>query len=167
MLLAMMRQLILIRHAKSDWGNASLPDFDRPLNVRGECDAPMMGDRLAASGLQVERMISSPARRARSTAETIARSISFPAQQIDWIPELYLASPKTMMDIIRSCPDDIKSLAIIGHNPGISALAGQLCKQHLGEIPTCSILRLHADMESWEKADQFALVDFDYPKKEL
>jgi len=165
MLLTMMRQLILIRHAKSDWGNASLPDFDRPLNVRGECDAPIMGERLAASSLQIDRMISSPARRAKNTAEAIARSMSFPVQEIDWLPELYLASPQTMLGIIRTCPDSIHSLALIAHNPGISALAGQLCNKHLGEIPTCSIVHLRGDFESWEKATQFTLVDFDYPRK--
>jgi len=162
----MIRQLFLIRHAKSDWGNASVSDFDRPLNVRGECDAPMMGDHLAAGGIEIERMISSPARRARSTAEAIARSMSFPLQEIDWLPELYLASPQAMLGIIRSCPDSIHSLALIAHNPGISALAGQLCNQHLGEIPTCSIVHLRGDFESWEKATQFTLVNFDYPKKQ-
>ncbi|OIQ02364.1 MAG: hypothetical protein AUK36_07270 [Zetaproteobacteria bacterium CG2_30_59_37] len=161
-----MRHLLLIRHAKSDWGDASLSDFDRPLNVRGECDAPMMGDRLAANGPRIDRMISSPARRARSTAEAIARSISFPAHEIDLMTELYLASPALMQDVIRSCPDNIGALALVGHNPGISALASQLCEKNLGEIPTCAIVHLCCKAASWSEATRFELVDFDHPKKQ-
>lgn len=161
----MKHQLLLIRHAKSDWENPSLSDFDRPLNVRGECDAPMMGERLAARDIRIERMVSSPARRARSTAEAIARSLAFPVQDIDWMTELYLANPAGMLDVIQACPDDIRSLALIGHNPGISHLASRLCNTELGELPTCFVAHLEAEFDAWHQAEMFTLVDLDYPKR--
>lgn len=161
----MRRHLILIRHAKSDWSNAALADFDRPLNVRGECDAPMMGDRLAGRGIQIDRMISSPARRARSTSECIARSLSVSTLDIEWMSELYLASPQAMLDIITTCPDPIRTLAIVGHNPGISTLASQLCETDLGDMPTCAIVHLCGDFKAWRQIGRCDLVDFDYPRR--
>jgi len=161
----MSRHLLLIRHAKSDWSNPSLSDFDRPLSVRGECDAPVMAERLATSGICLDRIVSSPALRARSTAETIARGLGFPTHDIDWMTELYLASPLGMLDVIRTCPDHVKTLALVGHNPGISALATQLCDQTLGNIPTCGIVHLSGDFNTWSMAETFNLLDFDYPKR--
>lgn len=162
----MHRHLLLIRHAKSDWSNAKLSDFDRPLNGRGKRDAPMMGKRLAARDMQLHRMVSSPALRARSTAERIALAIDFPLTDIDWMTELYLASPLGMLDVIRRCPDDVYSLALVGHNPGITALAEQLTGHPFGNIPTCGIIHLEAKLASWGDAEHFKLVDFDYPKRQ-
>jgi len=161
----MIRHLLLIRHAKSDWSNPSLSDFDRPLNVRGEQDAPMMGVRLAASEIRPGRMVSSPAKRARSTTESIARSLGFPVHDIDWISELYLASPAGILDVIHNCPDNVTTLTLVGHNPGISALAAELCGQMLGNVPTCGIVHLTGDFNTWKEADNFHLVDFDHPKR--
>jgi len=156
----------LIRHAKSDWGNPLLSDFDRPLNERGEQNAPMMGERLAASGLRPDYMLSSSAKRAKSTAEFIARSLGFPPHNIDLMTELYLASPRSMLDTIRNCPDHVTTLALIGHNPGISELANQLCGDLIGDIPTCGIVHLSANLQGWRKAENnFQLIDFDYPRR--
>jgi len=162
----MIRHLLLIRHAKSDWGDSSLSDYDRPLNKRGARDAPMMGERLATSVARPDRILSSPAQRARSTAESIARRLGFPAHDIEWMSELYLASPVGMLDVIRGCPDDVTTLILIGHNPGISTLAAQLCGQMPGNIPTCGIVHLTGDFNTWRDTDHFSLLDFDYPKRQ-
>ncbi len=161
----MIRHLLLIRHAKSDWGDASLADFDRPLNERGRRDAPTMGDRLAASGIHPDRIVSSPAKRARSTTKAIARQLGFPVHDIDWINELYLASPADILDVIRSCPAETNTLVIVSHNPGITELANHLCDAPIDNIPTCGVVHLRADCDTWSHADGFSLVDFDYPKR--
>ena len=161
----MQRHLLLIRHAKSDWNNAKLSDFDRPLSERGMRDAPMMGKRLASRHMHVQRMVSSPALRARTTAESIAGSIDFPPGDIDWMTELYLASPLGMLDVIRRCPDDVSHLALVGHNPGITTLAEQLSGQEIANIPTSGIVHLQANITSWRDAESFRMVDFDYPKR--
>lgn len=161
----MTRHLLLIRHAKSDWSDPSLSDFDRPLNARGSKDAPKMGKRLANRKLLPDRMVSSPAQRARSTAEVVAQQLGFPLHDIDWMTELYLASPLGMLDVIRACPEQVGTLALVGHNPGISELAARLTGTPIGNIPTCGIVHLSADFDTWSQADSFTLVDFDYPKR--
>ncbi|MDQ6986988.1 MAG: histidine phosphatase family protein [Mariprofundaceae bacterium] len=165
--LVMPKQLLLIRHAKSDWNNPALSDFDRPLNERGKRDAPMMGARLKNADIRLERLLSSPAQRARSTAENIANAIGFAAQNIDWITELYLASPGSMLDVIQNTPADINSIALVAHNPGISELAATLSDFSIGNIPTCGIVRLQSKSENWNIGSPFTLMDFDYPKKSL
>jgi len=160
------RQLFLIRHAKSDWEDSSLSDFDRPLSARGERDTPLMAERLVAMDIKPDCMISSPAKRARSTAEIIASRLGFPIHDIDWTTELYLASPTDMLDVIRNCPDHVTSLALIGHNPGISTLAAKLSGIVLGNIPTCGIVHLDAKLKTWNEAgSNFYISNFDYPKR--
>jgi len=162
----MIRHLLLIRHAKSDWDDPALSDFERPLNARGERDVPMMGERLATSSVLPERIISSPAQRAKSTTEGIARYLALPMQDIEWKNELYLASPATMLDSIRNCPDYVTTLFLVGHNPGISELTTKLCGEVMGNIPTCGIAHLVGEFNSWKEADKFRLMNFDYPKRQ-
>jgi len=160
----MPKQLILIRHAKSDWNTPGLADFDRPLNERGYRDAPIMGARLKASGILPDRILSSPARRAQSTAECIAAALDFPCAQIDWRQELYLADTSTMLQIIQQTADNTATLALVAHNPGISMLAAALCGISIS-MPTCAIVRLECAGDHWYTADNFSFVDFDYPKR--
>jgi len=165
--LTMLKQLLLIRHAKSDWNDPALSDFDRPLNERGERDAPLMGARLKDQNIKLDRLLSSPAQRARSTAEHIAKAIAFTAQDIDWMTELYLASPSSMLEVIQNTPANINNIALVAHNPGISELAAALSGFSIGNIPTCGIVRLQNDSENWNIGSPFTLLDFDYPKKSL
>ncbi len=80
--------------------------------------------------------------------------------------ELYLASPTGMLDVIRNCPDHVTSLALIGHNPGISKLAAQLSGIVLGNIPTCGIVYLNTELKTWDEAgSNFYLIDFDHPMR--
>lgn len=125
-----------------------------------------MGERLAATGIRPERMLSSPAKRARSTAKTIASCLGFPPRDIEWVSELYQASPEAILQIIRNCPKHVTTLAVIGHNPGISELARKLCHDITKEMPTCSIIRLTGKFDSWDEANSiFTMLDFDYPKR--
>ena len=127
---------------------------------------PIMGGRLATSNILPERIISSPARRAKSTAEGLARYLALPMQDIEWNSELYLANPATMLHTIRNCPDHVATLFLIGHNPGISDLTTELCGEILGNIPTCGIAHLVGEFNSWKEADNFRLVNFDHPKRQ-
>jgi len=125
-----------------------------------------MANRLAACETRPECIISSPAMRARSTAEIFARRLGFPVREIDLMTELYLASPMGMLDVIHNCPDHVTTLALVGHNPGISELAVQLCSNLIEVIPTCGIVHLSANLKTWKDADSnFHLIDFDYPKR--
>ena len=95
-----MRQLILLRHAKSSWADSGLDDFDRPLADRGKRDAPRMATRLAARGVVPEVLLASPAKRALHTAEIVARDLSLRLEQLRTDEALYLASPATILRVI-------------------------------------------------------------------
>ena len=161
-----MKQLILIRHAKSSWDDLSASDFDRDLNNRGRRNAPEMGLRLAERALVPDAFVVSSACRARSTAYLIAEQFGFSQQQIELKNELYLASPSSMLKLIRQTPDDVQRLALLAHNPGITELTNRLAKTYINNIPTCGMAILELPIESWSEAGNGAhLLDFDYPKR--
>jgi len=166
-----MKTLILIRHAKSSWQDLGASDFDRNLNDRGLHDAPVMGERLAArlnaSAISLDTFVCSTARRAAQTAEVLAAQLQFPIAGVDWRRDLYLASPDTMLDVIRAMPDEVASAVLLAHNPGITELAEQLTGKYFGNVPTCGVITLTLPIASWMGADGRAgLIDFDYPKRQ-
>src|SRR5258707_3899475 len=86
-----MNTLLIIRHAKSSWDNATLNDIDRPLNDRGKRDAPVMAGRLIKAGVRIDLFVSSPAKRARSTAEIFIHTFGKKEKDIVFVPQLYHA----------------------------------------------------------------------------
>jgi phosphohistidine phosphatase len=162
----MKRLVTLIRHAKSDWNHPELSDFDRPLNGRGNHDAPRMGSVLKERDITFDLVISSPANRTITTAEKICEEIGYPPENIEHIPDLYLASASEMINIIQSTDDTIGKLALVAHNPGITTLANRLGGMQIANISTCGIVILKADIASWKqlKAGDGHTIDFLYPK---
>jgi phosphohistidine phosphatase len=164
----MKRTLILIRHAKSSWNHSDLSDMQRPLNDRGERDAPFMAQRLAESGIQVDKIISSPAVRAHSTAKAYADALKFPSNEITVVDSVYEASVAQLMDVINNFNDDLKVVLLFGHNPGFSYLLQYLCGQMV-HMPTNGVATLEVEAQSWEHFGTgcATLVDYDFPKKHL
>src|SRR5262249_55636196 len=112
----MMKTLMLLRHAKSDWGDQSLRDFDRPLADRGKRDAPRIGKAIKKRGWIADLIISSPAERAKQTIEAVAASAGLvPSIQFD--ESIYGASAGDLMKLIRRLPDSINCALLVGHNP--------------------------------------------------
>ncbi|RMH72649.1 MAG: histidine phosphatase family protein [Gemmatimonadetes bacterium] len=147
-----MKQLYLIRHAKSSWKEAGLRDFDRPLNPRGETDAPLVGSWLHQQGILPDAIISSPANRAITTAQKIAAQVNFPPEQIIREPEIYEADVETLFQIIRFLDDGAQTIFLVGHNPGFTQLANYLAAgQVTGNIPTCGVVALQFPVASWRK----------------
>lgn len=163
-----MKYLTLIRHAKSDWGDPSLPDFARPLNGRGKKAAPKMGKRMAERGDIPDLLISSPANRANKTARLIAKELKIPRDNIEYIPEIFEAKIKTLIKLVSDL-SEYEHVALVGHNPGISDLAEWLCPNAPGWLPTCAILTLKLDISSWKKIKKGSghIVHYDYPKKSV
>lgn len=116
------RTLLILRHAKSDRDGAPVADFDRPLARRGRRDAPRMGRWLEARGLVPDRVLSSPARRARETAEAVTAVLRVPAAHLRYDDRLYLAAADTLLAVLAECPSRIGTLLLIGHNPGLEEL---------------------------------------------
>lgn len=129
-----MKSLLLMRHAKSSWNDATLSDHDRPLNKRGERDAPRMARWLQSQDLLPDRIICSSARRTCQTAEVIAEAIDCEATVVD---ELYLANLQTWQAVL-SANMDSEVLLAIGHNPGIEEFVEQVCGEY-ERMPTASI----------------------------
>ena len=100
-----MKHLLLVRHAKSSWDNFSVKDFDRPLNERGKKDAPVMAKRLLKRDIMIDAFISSPAKRARKTAEAFVKEYKGNKEHIIFLDELYLASPSAFEEVIKNIND--------------------------------------------------------------
>ncbi len=163
-----MKTLYLVRHAKSSWNNANLSDHDRPLNDRGERDAPRMGKRLGKRRPQPELIISSSALRAETTATILAETIGYPSSELKIDARLYGAEPKDVLSIIREVNDNIACIMLVGHNPTLTTVIKTLGRCEMDDIPTCAIAVLSFPMETWSEIAPVngELVDFDYPKKD-
>ncbi len=161
-----MKQVALMRHAKSSWKHPELADHERPLNKRGLRDAPMMGGRLARRGFSTELIVTSPAQRAAATAREVAGAIGFPTDRIVEQAELYLADPDTLLAAMRALSDTVDTVMFFGHNPGFTVLANKLGDLTLDNLPTCGIAVFEFDISSWRDIDYGAgaVKLFDYPK---
>jgi len=160
-----MKKLYLIRHAKSDWSNPSLDDFDRPLNKRGKKNAPLMGRVLRKKNVHPNLIISSPAYRARETTRKIAKKIKY-QNEIMYNEYLYEASLKTILEIVNFIEDENDEVFIVGHNPALNMLAFYLIEFN-ENLPTAGILEIEFDCNSWREAkkNNAKFVSFEYPKK--
>ncbi|MGN6291330.1 MAG: SixA phosphatase family protein [Chitinophagaceae bacterium] len=162
----MSKQLLLVRHAKSSWSDFSIKDFDRPLNDRGKKDAPAMAKRLLDKRIAIDAFISSPAKRARKTAEYFAEEYDQSKKAIIFIDELYLATPEVFARVISQVSDEYDTIAVFSHNNGITDFANTLTDTRIDEMPTCSIFAVKASIQSWSefKRSKKAFWFFDYPK---
>jgi phosphohistidine phosphatase len=163
------KRLVLIRHAKSSWANPLQSDFDRPLNDRGQRDAPAMGARLKKAGVVPDRIISSTARRAAQTAKLIAAAVDYDDAGIQWNEELYHCVPAVFEEVIETVDDSVNTLFIFAHNPGISELAAQLDGgRRITHMPTCAVAGFALEAESWSDFSRSnkKTILFDTPKKD-
>ncbi len=161
-----MKTLLLVRHAKSDWGNPGLDDIDRPLNERGKRDAPVMARRLRDKKIKIDLFVSSPAKRAARTAKFFAEEFGAKKKQLVYKEELYLAPPSVFYEVVQGLDDDADTAALFSHNEGITEFANQLTPARIDNIPTCGVFALTIETDSWkgfrEAKKEFAF--FDYPK---
>lgn len=162
-----MLNLTLIRHAKSSWTDATLKDFQRPLNKRGRHNAPLMGSIIQRSGLSFDRIVSSPADRAITTARLIAAELGYPEQQIQALDELYDASAGQLLRCVQSLDDSWRSVALVAHNPGLTQLCDDLSGAGIDNLPTCAVAVIEFDLDSWQAVhpDLGRLTRFEYPRK--
>ena len=145
-----MRTVYLCRHAKSDWGNALLTDHDRPLNARGERNAPFMAKRFAQGGEPVDRILSSTALRARTTAYCYADALGIPQADVVLVPELYHPSVETIQRVINALPNTITRVMLFGHNPGHTLPVDHFADGSVGLMPTAGIARIDMLVDDWQ-----------------
>ncbi len=165
-----MKTLVLVRHAKSSWDDPSLPDHDRPLNARGMRDAPRMAAFFSQQQLPVDLIVSSTARRAADTALAFARAIQYPASQLGWHRQLYLASAEELLSFVQQLDDRYQRVMLVGHNDGISHFAnGLLGDKQIDSLPTTAVLAIDLPAATWSQLSwhQGAVRFYFYPKMPL
>ncbi len=163
-----MKTIILFRHAKSSWKDLSLDDIDRPLNKRGKQNAPFMGQKLRERGIIPDLILSSPAKRAKKTAITIANEIGYPKKKIVYDNDLYHSGAGYMLEMVQNLDDKNESIMIFGHNPDFNSFADMLLKHNpIYNIPTAGVYCIKFDVNSWKKVQEGKgeSVFFDYPKR--
>ncbi|GAA1523773.1 phosphohistidine phosphatase [Agromyces terreus] len=160
-----MKTLMLVRHAKSDWGEPGLADHDRPLNARGLRDAPEMGRRLRERGVIPDMIVSSTALRARTTARLIAGGLGLDEASVMLDDRLYGSSPATILRVIGELGGENDRVMLVAHNPGVSEFAGDLTGSHR-DLPTCAVVGMDFDIDEWAEIEFEPPVDsrFDAPR---
>jgi phosphohistidine phosphatase len=145
-----MKTLYIIRHAKSSWGDITLPDFERPLNDRGKKDAPLMAGFLKSRGGEVDVILSSPAKRALQTAQIFCQVLGYDPLKMERIDRLYHAPSTVFFDEIKKLNPQHRSAAIFSHNPGITDFVNEVgAGVRIDNMPTCAIFALEVNSESW------------------
>jgi phosphohistidine phosphatase len=147
-----MKTLLVLRHAKSDRSDPSLPDHDRPLAPRGEMDAPRMGTALAALGIAPDCILTSTAVRARDTARLAATALGYDAPLRE-TQEAYAADGAMLLRLVCAEADNADTLLLVGHNPGMEELVSLLVAGEGIEtgirMPTAALACLIIDTDNW------------------
>ena len=146
-----MKTLLILRHAKSSWKDDGLPDHDRPLNKRGERDAPRVGKLLLEQGLIPDLIISSTAKRARKTAKMVAKGCGY-ARKIQLTPDFYLAPAGVYIEVLNGLPVDYSQVMVVGHNPGMEELVGRLTRKPEA-MPTAALAHVSLPLDRWSTLD--------------
>lgn len=160
-----MKNLYLIRHAKSDWSDDSKSDFDRGLNKRGQKAILTMADTLKEKMVMPDLILCSSAKRAKLTAKGLAKEINYKGK-IQPMETLYMAEPLQIIRSIKEIQDKYDKVFIIGHNPGITELTDLLVDEYIDNVPTLGIIALHVPIKHWKKfkPEKTKFDFFIYPK---
>ena len=162
-----MKTLYLTRHAKSSWDQPYLADIDRPLKKRGINDSHLIADILGKSGRVPQRIVSSPAARARLTAQLYAEDFELDPSGIKIVDDLYLSSPGTMINSLKSIDDKWRSVMMVVHNPGITDFVNRVEGVRVDNVPTAAVAIIVFQSDTWSEIDisSASLAGFEYPSK--
>ena len=160
-----MKNLYLIRHAKSDWSDESKRDFQRGLNKRGQRAIFTMANALQQKKVMPDLILSSSATRARLTSEGLAKEINYKGK-IKYIDELYMAEPLDVISMIKKIKDTYDTVFIVGHNPETNELADLMLNDYIENVPTLGIVAFELPIKEWNtfKPQHAKFNFFIYPK---
>lgn len=151
-----MKNLIIIRHAKTEQG--FIRDFDRKLLERGHSNAVMMAERLLQQGYKIDKIFSSPAVRAAETTEHFALVHNVSSENIKFFEKLYLGGVLEIIETVSWLKENIQTLAVVAHNPGVTNYTNDVTGSDIESLPTCGIAIVELEMDDWENSK-------DAPKK--
>lgn len=152
-----MKTVLILRHAKSDWGGHSLADFERPLNKRGLEDAPRMGRFLATCGALPDKILASPAKRAKQTVELVVKASDY-GQAVEWHDSFYEGNSASLLTALQHLPAEVERVMLVGHNPILEETVGLLCTDEEADawiikIPTAGLVCIELDIENWAEVE--------------
>lgn len=161
-----MKELYLLRHAKSSWDSPANTDHERPLNRRGLNDAPEMAARLATRGDLPNKIICSSAVRAQTTAALIAEGIGYKLADLKIEANAYSFSADDVIEQIKSLDSQYESVMLVGHNPAYTIVANLFSPEPISNVSTCGLVKLVSESSQWQQLEpaNTRLVYFDYPK---
>ncbi len=162
-----MKTLYLLRHAKSSWDNPGLSDKQRPLASRGRKNAPEMGKRFAARGESVDQVVSSPAKRALTTAQLFCEACGYSPDRIETDEDLYFLGAGSIEGVILNQDDAIDALMLVFHNPDITYFSNAIDDRvRIDNVPTAGLVRFSCEVDTWRdwSRDGASFDYFDYPK---
>lgn len=162
-----MKTLYIIRHAKSSWEHEDLHDLERPLTERGKKNALLMGEVLRKYEAFPDEVISSPALRAVATTRILCEELGFDSNKMLIEPDLYFREVEDIIQLLHRRQSRPDKIFITGHNPAFTNLANVLIPGFTEMIPTCGVVAVHFNIESWGllKIGSGQLAFFEYPKK--
>lgn len=169
------RTLLVLRHAKSSWNDDSLDDHERPLAPRGRRAAPAMGRWLSEHAPRPDLVLCSDAVRAAQTWDLVASELPPPTPEVTHTRAVYLASPGRLLDMVAAVRDDVGTLLLVGHNPGLHQLTVSLAADRgepdalnrlQAKLPTGALVHLECDIANWAstEASPWRLLAFQRPK---
>lgn len=148
-----MKDILLIRHAKSSWSDPSLEDKKRPLNNRGKRDAPFMAAYIRECGLIPDILLSSPAKRAYSTAKHFHKEFESELSNFTKETDLYFGSESDWLYLINAVSEEHRCPAFFSHNPTITYFANSFQGDNFDNIPTCGVVHLKSTAQEWKDVD--------------
>ncbi len=148
-----MKTLYLIRHAKSDWSDGSLSDFERGLKKRGHKDLETISSYMSLQRLKPDLILSSLALRAQTTADILAKKIEYEGR-IHYMAELYNTRPEKIINILTLQDDGYSSIFLVGHNPELTEFANFLVKENFAKMPTLGVLAIGLEINSWSEISE-------------
>ena len=162
-----MKSLFLTRHAKSSWDHTGLSDIDRPLNRRGEKAAPLMAELIYKKKDIPDILISSPAKRAFSTAKVFAEIFGYIENDIIINNTIYGAGPYQLLDIVKDQENINHTIMLFGHNPTFTTFANMLSNENIFNVVTCGVVRIDFNIQNWIDIDYGSgdMIYYEYPKK--
>jgi phosphohistidine phosphatase len=155
----MSRYLLLLRHAKSDWGSDAPEDFERPLARRGKKDTRRMGRWMQLEGLSPDYVVSSPAVRARETVYGVCEELGIQIDDIHFDRRIYEADATSLLTVLADCPQGPNTILLVGHNPGLADLLAWLWGEKItvpedGKLlPTATLARLRMPKD-WTRLER-------------
>lgn len=148
-----MKNLILVRHAKSSW-DYNVPDDKRPLAIRGTSDAHLVSEEFKKKLFKADGIFSSPANRALTTCKIFLKNLEISDKLLVTSDKLYDFSGESVIDFITSIDNNLKNVIIFGHNYAFTSISNRFGSKFIDNLPTCGLVWIQFDVESWKKIDK-------------